>query len=417
MIILRTNKIILILLTVFLAFPLNSAAYGQELDSNNYTIMDASIGSSADISESSSYSLLQTIDPLKDIRLTSGSYSINATSTDTFKASIPLVNCFETNTTSETTTCINFPNSNGAQGECGQPGCYNRAKLEIDDQSNPIDTLYLVKITDISNSNTYYLQSDHTISATYDINDFLDQCTIEGKDDDSTSCDDAGDQNWDTDLQRYNIFGLTDNTQYEISVSALHGDFNGTPFSPVSTATTEATSLTFDIDISNIDEETSAPYDVALGDLIPGTVTTAINQIWVNLGTNASNGANVYIRDTNSKLYSSSTQEEIPSESEDLSLDLNSNGGYGVKIVTSETNQSALGPLQEASGYSTISVHEVGALTASNSLIFFTDTTGSNSGPIAGGRGSIYIKALSINIDSASQDFTDNIIFIAVSNF
>jgi len=316
-----------------------------------------------------------------------------------------------------TSDCNYFPNANGAQGECGQPGCYNRAKIEIDDQENPIDTLYLIMITDMSSSTDYYLQSDHNISSTYDINDFMDQCTIEGRDDDNTDCDDSGDSGWDSDLQRYNVFGLLSDVQYEVSISALHGDFNGTPFSPVETATTESPSLTFDVDASDTDEETSAPYTVDIGDLLPGTVSTAPTKIWIDLGTNSTNGANVFTRDTDAKLYSPSTSEEIPSESEDLSLDLNSNGGYGLKIDINETTQGALGPLQEASSYATISVDEVGSITATNTLIFFTDTTGVYDGPIAGGRGAILIKALSTNLDSASHDFTDNITFIAVSNF
>jgi len=86
------SAILLLVLSVF------QPSLAEELDSTNYTILDSSIGSGGDVTESSSYSLLQSIDPMKDIRLTSGSYAINSTSSDTFEANIPLVSCFETNT-------------------------------------------------------------------------------------------------------------------------------------------------------------------------------------------------------------------------------------------------------------------------------------------------------------------------------
>ncbi|MFQ5493281.1 MAG: hypothetical protein ACE5DX_03935 [Candidatus Dojkabacteria bacterium] len=406
---------VLIVITCILLGHLSGVS-AQNLDSTNYRIEDPTVDSGGGTATSTNYSgLFSAANVTADARLTSGNYELKSGFPNGILANVPKITCFETSTTSGTTGCSYFPNSNGAQGECGAPGCYDRAKIEIDDQGNPIDTLYLVMVEDTTNTVTYYLQSDHTIGTSYDINDFLTQCQIEGRDNDDTSCDDSGDGSWDESLQRYNVLGLLTDTTYQVSASALSGDFTGTRFSTTDSATTVSTTISFDLDIASTDIDSSAPYAVDLGELFSVSVTTATDMIWVDLATNAFNGANVFVRDTNGELTSSLTGETVPSESEDLATDPNSNGGYGLKISTS--TESALGPLQEGSTHSTVGAHEVGAITSTNVAILFTDTTGSNVGPLLAGRASILIKARAANTDVAAGDLSDDVTFIAVSNF
>ncbi|MCA9383189.1 hypothetical protein KC909_02380 [Candidatus Dojkabacteria bacterium] len=410
------NRFISTFAVIFAFIVLPGTIYAQSnLDSTNYRILDPNVDAGGGQESSTSFSLIGSVNELSDSRLTSGSYELKAGFPNGILANVPVINCFETDTTSGTTNCNYFPNANGAQGECGNPGCYNRAKLEIDDQNNPIDTIYLVQITDTTNSVTYYLQSDHTLGTSYDINDFLTQCFLEGIDVDDTACDDSGDANWDEDLQRYNILGLLSETDYEVSVAALSGDFTGTRFSQVATTTTQVPSITFDLDIASADSESSAPYSVDIGEITTVSVATATDLIWIDLGTNSNNGSSVFVRDIAGQLLSPSTSETIPSESEDLASDPNANGGYGLKIQS--VSENSLGPLQEGPVYSTTGSDEVGALSSINTLLVFTDTTGTNLGPISGGRASLAVKARSIVTDAAASDYSDEITFIAIGNF
>ena len=410
------NKIYVILIVSACLLLSSQYVFAQNLESTNYRIEDPTVDNGGGVTESSSFSFLAAIgNPTADARLTSGSYELKSGFPNGILANVPKVQCFETDTNSGNTTCLYFPNGNGAQGECGTPGCYNRAKIEVDDQNNPLDTLYLVQIVDDTNSVTYYLQSNHTLGTAYDINDFLTQCELEGRDADDTACDDSGDPNWDADLQSMNVLGLHPNTQYTASITALNGDFTGTRYSTTVTETTSSAALTFDIDVAATDTETNAEYTLDLGEIFYTSVTTGTNRIWLDLGTNNLYGANIFVRDSNSSLLSALTGESIPSESEDLATDPNNNGGYGLKIQT--FTQNSLGPLQANATYNTGGAQQVGAMTTSNAQILFTDTTSSNVGPILAGRAQIMVKARSAQQDIAAPDLLDNITFIAVGNF
>lgn len=414
----RALSIALLIVLIISLITISVVAQEPELDSTNYKILNPNINSGGDVASGSNYSLIQSFgDVDSDARLTSGSYELKAGFPNGLLANVPKINCFETNTNSGTTSCSLLPNANGMQGECGEPGCYDRAKLEIDDQGNPLDTLFLVMLLDNTNAITYYLQSDHTLDTDYDINDFMTQCAIEGRDANDPNCDDSGDGNWDESLQRYNVFGLEQNTEYEVSVSALQGDFTGTRFSQTVSATTESAAIIFDIDVAATDTESAAPYQVDLEEITALAATTATDQIWLDLGTNSFNGSNIYARGLNNGLLSSTTSEIIPSESEDLSADPNNNGGYGLKINDGVTTQAALGPLLAGSTYTTTGSEEVGAVQTTNTLVFFTDTSGTNVGPVTAGRGSLFVKARANTNDIAANDLLDEITFIVISNF
>lgn len=410
----KTIKILtvslLVLITIIL---LTITIHAQALTSTNYKIVDPAVDSGGGVSTSTNYNLLSGIDPTSDAKLTSTNYALKSGFPNGIYANVPLIRCIETTTTSGTTTCLNFPNAGGAQGECGTPGCYDRAKIEIDHQNNPIDTLYLVALLDNSTSTQYYLQSDHTISTTYDINDYMTICSIEGKDTRSGSgCASGVDPNWNLAFQSTNIYGLKPRTTYTVKVRALHGDFTESEYSPTTNVTTELPVLSFDIDIGTTSAaNTNAPHSIALGTLISGTITTGTDLIWLDLNTNIIPGMTTYVKDLNNGLLKSIT---IPSESEDLATDPNANGGYGLK--TSSFTQTSLGPLVASSTYDTGGAQIVGAVSTSNSAIFSTNTTGSNKGQITGGRAGISVKTRPSAAAHAGT-YTDTLTFTMIANF
>jgi hypothetical protein len=401
-----------LILTLILGLQQTISAQ-QYLDSTNYRIVDSTLDSGGGVSTGTNFDLLASLgNPTADARLTSTTYAIGSGFPNGIQANVPLLRCAEANTNSGSTVCLNFPNANGAQGECGTPGCYDRIKFEIDHQNNPIDALYLVSLLNTTTATQYYLQSDHTIATTYDIADYMTICAHEGKDIRSGSgCAILSDPLWDVDLQSTNIYGLTPGHTYEVRVRALNGDFTESMYSPAITETLEYPVLTMDLDIgtsSSVDN--SAPYSVPFGTLELNTVKTATDRIWLDLNTNLVNGVNLYVRDQNSGLNDGAST--LGSDSEDLDVDPDADGGYGLKIDTS--TQTSLGPIQRGSTYNTLNTNQVGALTTSNALIFFTDTTGVNKGPIAGGRVSISVKALLKG--SFTSTLSDRIIFSMIAN-
>ncbi len=402
---------VLIFLSIILITNVNAQT---ELESTNYRILDPTFDSSGGISEGEDYNLISSLGPINDARLESGSYALGAGFPNGIQANVPLIRCVEASTDSNDTDCLNFVNNSGAQGECGTPGCYDRVRVEVDHQNNPIDTLYLIRFVNTDTNEELYLQSDNTLNSTYDIGDYLTICQIEGIDERTGSgCEDSSDPQWDEALQSTNVFGLIPGTTYDVSVKALSGDFTETQYSPETSVTLEYPMLNFDIDIaddSGNSAETSAPYAVDLG-ILELTPTTANDLIWLDLGTNIIEGLNLYVSDLNNGLDNGSYT--IPSQSEDLDVDSGNDGGYGLKIDTA--TQEALGPIQSSSTYDTTNANEIGGLSNSDELIFFTDTTGSNIGQVTNGRVSIMIKALVTPVVPTGL-YQDIITFTMVTN-
>jgi len=393
----------------------------ENLQSTNFIIEDASITSGSEILNSNNYSLAGSIGEItSDDRLMSGSYEIKGGFPNGIIANVPKITCFETNTTSSTTTCISLINNKGMQGECGSPGCYNKAKIEIDSQNNPYDTLYLVKIGNLTDNTTHYLKSDHTLGLTYTTNNFLTKCAIEGKDLNNPNCNENGDAEWNSNLQSTNMFYLSDNTTYQASVSALNGDFTGTGFSSATSANTVMQSVGLDIDVGPTTEpniNNNAPYNINLSDISLLTATTSVNLVWLDMLSNNPKGFSIYTRDTNNGLFSSNKNATIPSENEDLSVDLNHNGGFGIKVYNGNTTETALGPLNKATGFNTINEDTVGSLSTTNKLLFFTNDSNGNKGEILNGRGAILIKARATATTPISSDYSDIIYFSIMGNY
>ncbi len=411
------KKIVNLITTITLlnfVFLSHTTKFSAQLESDNYTILDSQIdsGGGAGDSTSGNYSLLQSLgNPTADARLTSGSYAMGAGFPNGIIANVPKITCAETDTTTGG-TCY-FPNSYGAQGECGSPGCADRAKVEIASQANPIDTLYLVILEDTDTSTTYYVQSDLSISTTYDINDYMTKCTFEGRDTRDASCDDSSSTA--IAKQRYNILGLRPGTTYNVSSRALSGDFTETQIGPSSSFTTEHVTLILDIDIGTSSTvETDPVYKIDLGVLPINSGVTSTDTIWLDMGTNNPGGLNVYTKDLYDGLKNTNTTTTIPSEAEDVYSDPNSNGGYGLK--TNYSNQTRLGPLQKAALYDTATANEVGNLSSTlEQLLFYTSSTASTDGQITEGRGGLSVKAKTPSAIEGGN-YEDTIIFTMTTN-
>lgn len=266
---------------------------------------------------------------------------------------------------------------------------YNKLLLKIDNGNNPTDATFAIAISPDDFVTTYYVQSDNTISATLGPEDYQTYA------------------NWGGASGEY-IIGLNANTTYKAKVKASQGKFTESGWGPTSAGVaTSNSSISFDIDIgTSSTADTNAPYSVDVGQLTPGSVTTASNQVWVDLDTNADYGGYVYIYDQYAGLKSLVSNHTITSSSTDLS---SATEGYGIQIGTA--TQTSGGPLAAIAPYNG-STENVGVVDSTVRELFHT-----TSGSIVGGRGSFYVKAKSSSVTPASNDYTDTLTLIAAATF
>lgn len=401
--------LVLALVVPYIFVGLLSSVSAIELDSSNYKIIDPNTDSGGGVSESGSYGLLSSTGTIGD-RITSTSYQLDAGFPAGIQANVPAIICAETDTNTSTTNCVDFPNADGAVGECGTPGCYTSAKIEVDPSGNPVDALYLVRIEDTTNSVSYYLQSDHSIATSYDINDYLDLCALQGIDVRSESnCTNSSEGDWDEALQSQNIFGLIPETDYSVSVRALNGDFTEGVESSQESFRTTAISISFDLDIgANSSANTQPPHTINFGVLSSASALVATDQIWIDVSGNARNGFSVYVRDEFGGL--SNGTDTIPSSSEDLDVDPGADGGFGIRVDS--VSETSLGPLTAAAAYDVVA-NNVGAVSTSDALILSTTLGGSNFGAITAGRAGIELIARSSSVDQGGI-YSDTLTFTLI---
>ena len=261
---------------------------------------------------------------------------------------------------------------------------YNKLKFVLDTGSNPSDTIFAIAISTDNFVTTNYIQADNTIgsSAVYQT---------------YTTWGGAG--------GAY-VIGLSSSTTYKIKVKAVQTKYTETGFSTTASAATVAPTLSYDVDVSATDTETGSPYQVDFGTLNIGSVTTATKKVWVDLDTNAEQGAFVYVYSNNSGLTSASAAHTITSSSGDLT---SASEGFGLRVDT--VTQSAGGPLAAVSPYNNSS-ENVGILDTSTRTIF--NTSGAT---ITGGRGSVWVKAKASSTTPTAGDYTSTITMIASASF
>lgn len=260
---------------------------------------------------------------------------------------------------------------------------YNKLLLTLNPQNNPSDTQFAVAISTDDFATTQYIQQDGTIGSA------------------------LGSEDWQTFTawgggSGTEIIGLMPGTTYKIKIKSRQGDFTEGPYGPIASGTTDNSTLSFDIDISSSDSETSAPYNVSLGSLTPGSIVAATDRIWVDLDTNAENGGFIYIFGTYGGLRSANVSYTITSQSTNLS---SASEGYGVRSF-SATN------LIPQSPYNAVGGQVVGVV---DSVIRPVYT--SNNAPVSSGRGSLRVLAKSSNTTPAANDYVDTLTVIATGSF
>lgn len=382
--------------------------YSAELGSSNYKIVGATTkGGGVIETTDGDYAALLTVGEIgNDPRHYSLLYEMFNDPENAFIANVPEVSCFET-TTDGSSSCTTGPSeltTGGMVAICGAGGCYNKARFEIDTNSNPSDTLYSIAISqdnfasDIKyvDGSTYRLE---TIS-THDLNDY------------KTKTD------WET--ETFNIQGLQSQTQYYIRITALHGSFTESDPSPVADTTTGLGTIFFDIDIANSSGTTadnSGPYSISFtGDqeLIGGSAAiTATNRIWLDAETNSEGGFAILVKGVNGGLTSATTSDTIDSVTGNLDTLLSGFGIQSEYIDYDDTNP-LLGDITAQTGYNgTINgtINSVGIVDTTANKIYDAD------GPIADGRMSLKLIAKPGTQNDASTDYQEDIHFIFVPRY
>lgn len=268
---------------------------------------------------------------------------------------------------------------------------YNRLKIVINEGGNASDALYAVAIsTDNFVSDTKYIQDDNTISSTLGIEDWRTYSGVGG---------------WGG-ASGIIISGLSPNTTYTVKAAAKKGSFTESGYGPTSQAATILPTLSFDIDVSTIDEETSAPYTLDIGTLTPASVITSTAKIWIDLTTNANSGGAVYVYGANSGLASTTAGSSINSSTTDLT---GASSGYGVR--SNSVGQTSGGPLRSVAPYNGAG-NNVGVLDVNKRIIYDSSDL-----PVSGGRGAFELKAKSSDTTPAATDYSDIITIIASGSF
>lgn len=330
----------------------------------NYKLQSYGVGSGGTAnSTSASYAMEGISGEVSGTRMTSGSYGLGSGMIPTQQANVPAAPTF--------TNPANY---------------YNKLRLTIDNGANPSDAKFAIAISSDNFTTTNYVQSDNTVGSALGIEDYQTYATWGG-------------------ASGFLIIGLTANTTYAAKVRAMHGKFTESGYSAVASAATVNPSLTFDLDVSASDIETSPPYTTAFTDLLPATVVTSPSKIWTDFETNGDFGGNIYIYSANAGLKSVAVAYTIAALTGDLGA---ASQGFGLQSASA--TQSAGGPLSAASPYDGTS-NTVGIANSTIRKIY------SAAAPISAGRTSMLLKAKAASLTPASTDYAEIITIIAAPSF
>jgi hypothetical protein len=261
---------------------------------------------------------------------------------------------------------------------------YNKLHFVLNQQSNPTDATYLISVsTDNFASNVTYVQPDGTLSSTLLTSDYQTYAT------------------WGSASGSY-IIGLTPSTTYYVRARATQGKFSESAWSPSVTQATAPATITFNLTTST---QSTGPFSVALGSLIPGTVTSSSSTINTILSTNGASGGSVYVKSQNGGLLSSSNSHLISSTSTDLSTASDGFGGQSTSVT-----QTSGGPYTAVTPYN-------GTGSVVGSIISNAQSLYDSTNPVTSGTGTFTLKAKAASTDVAASDYQDVLTFIAAGNF
>lgn len=263
---------------------------------------------------------------------------------------------------------------------------YNKLRLIIDNGNNPSDAKFAIAISKDNFVTTQYVQSDNTVGNALGIEDYQTYTTWGG-------------------ASGFLIVGLTAGSNYSVKVRAMHGKFTESGYSAAATAATVNPSLTFDLDVSASDIETSPPYTTAFTDLVPGTVVATPSKIWTDFATNGDFGGNIYVYSANAGLRSVSVAYTIAALTGDLGA---LSQGFGLQSASA--TQSAGGPLAVSNPYDG-TTNTVGITDSTIRKIYTAPA------PISAGRTSMQLKAKAASLTPASTDYAEILTVIAAPSF
>lgn len=260
---------------------------------------------------------------------------------------------------------------------------YDRLQLVLATGGNPTDTKYLIAVSTDNFVSTKYVQTDNSLGLSQAITNYQTYAAWGG-------------------ASGFLIVGLSSSTTYQVKVKALQGSYTGSAYSPVSSASTVAPSVTFSLATTLTG---TPPFTVGFAGMTAGNIVTGNADALLGLTSNANNGGAIYVRDSNGGLYSTLASTTLTSATADLS---SASSGYGGQIISS--GQTSGGPFVAQSPFNGAS-QNVGALTTSLQPLLSTTA------PITSGTGTFRLKAKAAALTPSSLDYTDSIILIAAMNF
>lgn len=400
----KTSNILKVGIIAITTVSLTQAVFATDLDSGNYKIVGATTSTGGGLldSVSGNYSLTSSLGDISaNPRNYSSNYRLQQDPSANFLAAQPSVKCFET-TTNGSSSCTTGPSeltTGGMVAICGDGGCYNKARFEINANGNPSDTLYAIAISTDNFANDVEYIDGSTFrpesSTNHNINDFRTQ------------------SNWES--QTFNIQGLNASTTYYIKITALQGDFTQSDYSSSASATTSIGSVFFDIDIatsSGITTDTNPPYTVSFSgsnDLVAGAAATkASSLIWLDIDSNSTGGVAVLEFGKNGGLHSTTTSQTITSSNANLD---SVTEGFGLQSYYIHNDTSSyFGNLTATSNYSG-AINSVGAVSQTANKIY------DGNGPIQNGRVGMYLIAKAGTNKTPATDYSEDVYFVLVPRY
>ncbi len=394
-----------ITIALILLLSYSGSVFAANLSSPNYVLVDPELNAASGTASSANYKILvEAGTGIGMGQVSSSLYKFGSGQGYTFMANVPKITCFETTTTSGTTECVALPRGNGMVGECGDTGCYDRAMVQIDTQSNPSDALFSIQISKDNWATIYVIDGTTRAPKAYGSKTIGDYKTK---------------TQWETSpWAHYNVIGLQPNTEYKVRATALHGNFTESEPGPSKTATTSLPSITFDLDVSpDLSTDTNAPYNITLGSLAPETEKFQTTQrVKVDLSTNVQGGATVYVKDSYSGIRSTSTSYTLTSATEDLSNPA-SGDGFGMQESGTTQSGSSQGFIVPGAAYD-LTGSNVGAISSSIdtrvicTLLSGAGTCGVDSPSwVTGGKALFTLGARASLAAPAKADYTDTLQF------
>lgn len=263
---------------------------------------------------------------------------------------------------------------------------YDRLKIVLAAGSNPTDAQYAIAVSPDAFATTFYLKADGTLTPTLTNAEFQTYAQWGG-------------------VNGMNIVGLAPSTTYSAKVKARHGNFTESPYGPTATAATSNLSIFFDIDVHATDSETNPPYLLSLNELPKNTVVTGTQSVWLDLTTNAINGATIYISGQHGGLASVKTAHTINSITSDLAAQ-----AEGVGLQGGSVTQASGGPLTKIAPYNGAG-NNVGLIPVQLESIFHT------AGAIVSGRAAFVVKAKASAVTPAAPDYSETLTVVVAPSF